>query len=176
MQSSDWINLGALAVAALSVVSSGLLSPRLAAALTVRGRLREERSETYVFAMRLLRTRTEETQRASLGWGGPDPSPTEEQTSEIIARLMLHASPTVWQHVDAFFQIYWKTSPDRMKVRIAVAGDTDDIPARLRLGEAQKALEAAMHAVADAMRHDIGSEPFLRTWFGRAVTDPPQEL
>lgn len=152
----------------MSVVTSGLVAPRLGAALAVRGRLRDERSETYANTLRLLRARTQEVEQAALGWPVHDDGPTETEAAEITARLLLYTSRDVWEHVDVFFRAYWRTAHDRMLVDAARRAGTDDVAARLRIEDQRQAMVTAVDAAGDAMRRDLGTGAFFK-----AVATPP---
>jgi len=167
MKPSDWISLGALAVAAISIVISALVAPRIAARLERGGRIRDERSDAYAETIRLLHSRVSEVDCASYGWSPPPGAPSAEESAKINARLLIYASKPVWDTVQTFFDVYFRTAPDQLKSSIARnSGDLpspDALAARLRLVPLRDQMQRLLEQAVNHMRDDLGTKRLLWT-------------
>lgn len=174
MEPEHWISLGALVVAAVSVVMSAWLAPQMAARLAQSGRIRDERSEAYSEGLRLLRARMRELEHAAYGWPSDHRGPDDEEAARITSRLLLCASGPVWEAFQAFFRGYWSTSLDQLSADAARTREQDDIAARLRIGRVHDELEHLMDETTDRMRADLGTGRVMMA-LRQARVRPPKE-
>jgi hypothetical protein len=161
VEPEHWISLGALLVAAVSVVTSGWFAPKMAARLAESGRIRDERSAAYADGLRLLRARMRDLERSSYGWPIDHRGPDDEEAARITARLLVCASGPVWEAFHAFFRVYNSTQRDQLFSDIARVRAGDDVAARLRIGRVHDDLEHLMDETADRMRTDLGTGRFM---------------
>lgn len=167
MTPSDWISVGALMVAAVSVIVSGVLAPRIAARIATDQRTREERIAVYADTARLTRARVQEIDEESYGWPAQEAGPDSDETSRITARLVLLGSPTVRRIFVEFFGAYWSAGRLTLHSHSAHAQGQDNIAARFEIGRIADRMKILNDQLIAAMQHDIGVEAIA------AVTQRP---
>jgi hypothetical protein len=137
---SDWISLGALAVAFASIVGASIVAPWMTARHAHSAEIRAVRKEIYSEAVRLMRARLQEVQKSLYSWPVHDEGPTEAEAAATTSRLLLYAPKAAWQPFEAFFSQYWSTP-------ITVAAEQ----------EMKRKLDESL----DGMRRDVGTVPWL---------------
>jgi hypothetical protein len=137
MNPSDWISLGALAVALASVIGASIIAPWKTAQYAHGAQLREARREIYADAIRLMRARLQEIENRQGGLPIHDAGPGDDEAAMTTAQMLLYASKGAFKPFETFFREYWMSVPSVPKMR--------------------RALDESV----DGMRRDVGTAPWL---------------
>jgi hypothetical protein len=152
---NTWIALGGLAVAAIGIVV-GALAPRIAADIQHRAWVRDKRADAYVDAMRIFSLRTEQLERAALGWPAPDPDFPE--AAQIEARVRVYGNPRVFAKTGEFIATYLSASPSLLQAKASAAvDDGKNLAARMEIGRCRERLVALMSKLESLIRADLGT-------------------
>ena len=156
MHPNEWIALGGVIVAGVSVVAATVIGPWLAGRVARQQLLHAERVNVYSDTLRLMRARTQEIERASLGWPVDDDGPDQEQAAVTTSRLLLLANDEIGRQLAEFFRLYWSTSLLRLSVEASRANGGDDIASRLAIADILTAMRQTQDRAADALRAHLG--------------------
>jgi hypothetical protein len=147
VEPSDWVSVAALGVAAVSIVVSGYVAPRIGARIEREHRISAARSEVYAETIQLLRARVYE-----IDGYPPDEAwrpPTELEAERTIARLLLYTDRSVWTGVKDFTRLRQSASSP---------------PTERESADLRNAMGSLIDAIVDQMRGHVGTKAFLVTW------------
>lgn len=154
MKPADWIAVGALGVAVVSIVMSTLVGPRVAGRIARDQWRIDSVASVYAEAIALMRARFFElddwAKRGQHEYSGP----TESETAATTARLLLFASPDVWPAFEKFIGL--ATHADvRAAIGLASRGHAQTEAVKEALARYVGPARSAMNEVIDLMAKDV---------------------